>query len=409
MALILGSAATSSATPGKYGFDGSMPREVLESYLSRAMTMMDLLTGRGDVDDNIRMLRETGVKFAGRTLYLWGSEQHLGDKLHRASQIAPRVHAMDPEMILQAGIFEIVTMQVETIVVPDWVFEEFGLPVDERNFNYEAMLFRDGKFVNHWNDGASVPDMSQLETRMWFYYLARSYIDVGCEAIHFGQVALTGAADPEHIHWWDMLSRVRRYAKAHARRHFILCDAHTPNGGPPYDGERLLFDFHSFPLRIKEVKGEPEKGVLEVGYLDSIYGRSNGGLTPSGWRCEHLPYLVELDNFDRSSKEGQYTGGHWCWGYDEIVWFARQSPEYRAQWLRYAWHWVRDNDPNGFLEMPGSRCLAAPVTLDNGIETYWYFANRCSNAVPAGFGDEDVIRALWNREGLPGARWPLPE
>jgi len=29
--------------------------------------------------------------------------------------------------------------------------------------------------------------MSRLETRMWFFFLASSYIDVGIEAIHFGR------------------------------------------------------------------------------------------------------------------------------------------------------------------------------------------------------------------------------
>ena len=40
-----------------YRFDGSMSEEVLRSYLSRAMTTMYLLTGQGDFEDNIRMLR----------------------------------------------------------------------------------------------------------------------------------------------------------------------------------------------------------------------------------------------------------------------------------------------------------------------------------------------------------------
>ncbi|HOD49196.1 MAG TPA: hypothetical protein PLJ71_05095 [Candidatus Hydrogenedentes bacterium] len=396
MALALAATSAGASSGRDYTFDGSMSRQVLENYLSRSITMMDLLTGVGDVDDNLRMLRETGAKFAGRTLYLWGGEQHLGGRLRRAAEIVPRVRAMDPDMILQGGIFEIVTTQVGSVTVPGWVFEEFGLPVEQRSFSYEAMLFPDGKYRDHWSAGASVPDMSQLETRMWFYHLARLYIDAGCEAIHFGQVALVGAADPGYVHWWDMLARVRGYAKDHARRHFILCDAHTPDGGPRYDGDKLLFDFHAFPLRIKEVEGEPQKGILEVGYIDSIYGRSNGGLTPSGWRCEHLPYLVELDNWGRSGKEGQYTGAFWCWGYDEIVWFAHQPAAYRAGWLRYARDWVREHDPNGFLEMPGSRCLAVPVSFDDGTETSWYHANRRSDAVPAGFGDEAAIRELWN-------------
>jgi len=55
--------SATAAAPG-YEFDGTMPRAVLESYLTRAITMMGLLTGRGDVDDNIRMLTNIGVKFA---------------------------------------------------------------------------------------------------------------------------------------------------------------------------------------------------------------------------------------------------------------------------------------------------------------------------------------------------------
>ena len=82
------------------------------------------------------------------------------------------------------------------------------------------------------------------------------------------------------------------------------------------------------------------------------------------------------------------------WGYDEISWFASQPKEYRAKWLRYAWDWVRKTDPNGFLQMPGSRTVRSP--LDG---RRWYFANRPSAAIPDGLGDEDVIRAVWADDG----------
>jgi len=41
------------------------------------------------------------------------------------------------------------------------------------------------------------------------------------------------------------------------------------------------------------------------------------------------------------------------WGYDEITWFAHQSKGYVGGWLRYARDWVRQTDPNGYLQMPG--------------------------------------------------------
>jgi hypothetical protein len=101
-------------------------------------------------------------------------------------------------------------------------------------------------------------------------------------------------------------------------------------------GDHLLLDFHSFPLRIVEVPERPQEGVLKMGAMDSIYGRSKGGVVPSGWRGEHLPYLVELDNWDVSDRPGQpNVGGCWVWGYDEISWFAHQNEAYRNQWLGY--------------------------------------------------------------------------
>jgi hypothetical protein len=390
--VILACAATVFAAEPDYQFDGRISREVLENCLSRAITMCELLSGKGDVEDNIRMLKNVGAKFAGRALYLWGGETRLESLLSKARPIAESVHRADPEMILQAAVFEIVTEQVSQIPIPKWILSEFGLEPEERNFRYEAMVYPDGHRRNQWSRGASVPDMSQLETRMWFVYLSVRYIDIGAEAIHFGQVEIMDDRDPEHVHWRDMLGRVRRYAAKHARRHLVLCDAHVPSGGIVHEG-RLLFDFHSFPLRIEEVPDKPEEGVLKMGYLDSIFGRSKGGIAPSGWKCDSLPYLVEFDNFGRSRREGQNIGGHWIWGYDEISWFARQSKGYRDQWLRYSWNWVREHDPNGYVQMPGSRVLATPVE-----GKHWYWANTRSEAVPDGFSQEQTIKAIWARD-----------
>jgi len=388
------------AAERSYAFDGRISREVLENYLSRSITMMDLASGAGDPDDNFRMLKSIGAKFAGRSIYLWGGESRLKTPafLEKGGAIAKRIHAMDPEMIIQAGVYEIVTTQVAEIPIPARVFETFDLPPEARNFRYEGMLYDEGKLHDHWHRGASVPDMSKRETRLWFYFLSTAYIDIGAEAIHCGQVELIGRADPGYRHWWDLLSRVRLYAKAHARRHLVILDAHVPSGGIAVDG-KLLFDFHSFPLRPKEIPDSPEQAELAVGFLDSIYGRSKGGVSPSGWSCTHLPYLVEIDNFGSSGRGGQRIGGCWVWGYDEICWFARQEPAYRDKWLRYAWAWVREHDPNGFLEMPGSRCLA-----DKAAGKSWYFANRRSEACPGGFGDEETIRAIWaGTSGKPAA------
>ncbi len=375
-----------------YRFDGTISRPVLENYLSRANTMSEVLHGIGDVEDNIRMLKHIGVKFAGRAIYRWGGEAALDDLLAKAEPIAKRIHEVDPDMVLQAAAFEIVTTQVDRLAVPVRLLQEFGFAAEPRNFRYEAMLYPEGHRVDHWHRGASVPDMSQAETRMWFVYLCERYIDIGIEGIHFGQVEIMDDRDRDHAHWRDMMQRVRAYGRKHARRHMVLCDAHVPSGGIVHEG-KLMFDFHSFPLRIEEVVERPQEGVLKMGYLDSLFGRSKGGRTPSGWTCEGLPYLVELDNFGRSGRGGKNIGAHWIWGYDEICWFAHQSEAYRNQWLHYAWDWVRQHDANGYLQMPGSRTLADPAG-----EIHWYFANNASKAVPHGFNQEDTIKAIWDAD-----------
>ncbi len=382
-----GSFAATGATLER--FDGRISLAQLEHYLSRAVTFEGLFHEHGDVDDAIRFFKQTGARFAGRTIYLWGGEKNLDVSLEKARLREQKVHAALPEIMLQAAIFEIVSEDVATQPLPAWVAKQFGVSDPPRKFSYEAMLYPNGKYRNHWRKGASVPDISQTETQMWFYCLAARYIDLGIEAIHFGQVELMGGRDPEHRAWDSVLTRVRAYARSHARRGIVLCDAHVPSGGILVR-QRLLFDLHSFPLRIDEVPDRPPEGVLRKGYLDSLYGRSKGGTTPSGWNCEHLPYLVEFDNFGRSHREGKNIGGAWIWGYDEISWFARMTRPERDAWLRYSWQWVREHDPNGYVEMPGSRTLAAPVEGKD-----WYWASDPSPACPTGFADEATIRDIW--------------
>ncbi len=381
--------ASALAAQGGLKFRDTISREVLDGYLSRAMTMMDLLTGRGDLDDNLRMMRSTGARFAGRAVYVWGGEARLPDLLKRARAAAARVHEADSQLILQAGVFEIVTGEVDRLNVPAHVFAAFGEQPEPRTFRYADMLYPDGRLRDHWRRGSSVPDITRPETRRWFYYLATEYIDLGCEAIHFGQVELVGQTDRDWKHWDDLLQRVRRYAAKRARRGLVLCDGHVPSGGLVREG-RLLLDFHSFPLRLVELPDRPHECELRVGVVDSIYGRSRGGIHPCGWKCEHAPYLVEVDNWSASDRPGQAGVPGFVWGYDEMSWFAHQDEAYRNRWLRYAWDWLRRHDANGHLQMPGSRILHTPVDGH-----HWYHANTRSEACPRGFNQEATIKAIW--------------
>ena len=359
--------------------------------------MEGMLNGRGDLKDNIRMLKNAGAKYIGRALCLWNAENDFSHNVQRAREAVPQVLAADPEIVLEACVFETVSPNVNQIEIPAWVFKAFGQPAEKRNFRYDDMIYPEGQ-RRPMGRNAQVPDESRLETQLWFYYQAVTYIDVGCEAIHFGQVEIMNRNDRDNVHWARLLALVRDYAASHARRHMVLCDGHTPSGGLMHDGNPLL-DFNAFPLRIKEVPDKPQEAILKLGFSDGIYNRSKGGTTFSGWRCEHLPYFVEFDNYGVSKHAGQPNEAgsfNWVWGYDEITWFAHQAPQYRSNWLQYAWTWVRNTDANGYLEMPGSRTASSP-------ETRWYFANNPSPAVPTGLGDESAIRAIWMTDGTESA------
>ena len=401
---------TRSASAQDFHFDSNIPRPVLENYLSRSISFTELLhddldqprNHRGvDPHDNLRLILDTKAKFIGRALMLWGHESNLTPFLKTAQPFAAAIHQADPDIVLQAAEFEIVTTNVEAIAIPEFVLREFDQPVTNRNFRYAEMLYADGHFVNHWGNAASVPDMSRLETRMWFYFLAARYLDAGIEAIHFGQVGLMDNHDPGHVGWLDLLGRVRKYAHQHARRHLVLCDAHTPTGGYVENG-RLLFDFHSFPLRITAVTNQPYQGILQVGYTDSIFQHSKGGIAPSGWTCEHLPFLVEFDNFG-SNQPGKAGVWPFIWGWDEITWFALMPETERNAWLHYAWDWVKAHDSDGHLQMPGSRVMS-PGKRDG---PHWYWANTRSPACPDGFNTEATIKTIWAADVLPDSKAPI--
>jgi hypothetical protein len=401
---------TGCATQGRhsedspYYFNGSISREVLENYLNRSVTAGYFATpGMPERYlfpfrlDDIRMVKNIGAKFIGRAIYRWSEESFLADPkfLGSAKLLIDHMHDFDPEMIFQACLFESVTADVNNLAIPAWVFEAFDLPVERRNFSADAMTRRlDPNFV--FTQRFRVPLVNNLETRLWFYFLAVSYINIGIEAFHLGQVGLISADDPGMVHYSALLEKIRGYAKTNARRNYIILDAHTPTGGMVKDGVSLL-DFNSFPLRIKEVLDSTTmEGILEVGYSDSIYLRSLPAISPSGWVAEDgMPYLIEFDNFGLGANPGVADlASHHTWGYDDITWFARRDEAERNEWLWYAFDWIKETDPNGHLQMPLIRMISGPLGADSFRS---YFANTRSVACPVGFSQENTIKEIWDK------------
>ena len=276
-----------------FTFDEKISREVLENYLSRSVTAAGLFESE-TLEDDLRAIKEMGAKFLGRASGIWYMVMDDEEHFRLSKELADKVHAMDPEIILQSCVFEWIVERMEEIKIPAYVFEAFGLEPEERNFRLADALFTDESsgYIDHRDDprkNGGIPDLSRLEARMWFYYRATRYIDCGYEALHMGQVHIYTANDKGMVKTAELFGMIREYARTHARRHKVLMDAHTH--GVNIRG-KLLFDYHAMPftrMPLAEVPGE-ELVLVREGY-------SEGGENPNGWSAPTMPYLMEYDNW----------------------------------------------------------------------------------------------------------------
>lgn len=365
-----------------FTFDGEMSREVLNNYLSRAVTHIGLGYDNeiysDTFEDDIRMLKNEGAKFIGRAAYVWARSVPDPDHFAFTKKRLAYGHSADPEFIFQACVFECIYKPfVDSTAIPAYVFEAFGMTTEQRCFSYDDMKFGDEPEYRWGARETATPDITKTEAQMWFYYRATSYIDCGCEAIHLGQVCLIGRNDRDFNCWKKVIGMIRAYAKEHARRHYVLIDAHTLGW---LRQDETMFDYNAFPIRLKEIPDKPMECICEEGYLDSMFNEKDG-------LCR--PFIVEFDNFGVSKTPGKPDiKSHFAWGYDEITWFSKCSAEYRKYFLNYIWNWVKERYPEGWVQMPSRRCLS-------GADRYNYSANNPSEAIPYGWGDEETIKAIF--------------
>ncbi len=399
----------------RYQFDGKVSEEVLCHYLSRAVTIAsrNIEEWNGQNGFHIKQyILNTGAKYIARANDAWCFSKDDDDRWGIQKTFIDEMHETDPDIVFEACIFENVwKWGVEAVAIPEFVFEAFDKEPEERNFVYQDMLFKNKAYVNHWGTDQSVPDITQEETQMFFYYRATRYIDAGFEALHLGQVNLMGEKDKNWECFTKLVNMIREYAAEHARRHFVFLNAHT-HGITDSDGV-LMFDFHMYPSRPAPAKGQkahgpsedfPQEAVFEEGYVDAIYGKSLGGVTYSGWECDSLPYMVELDNFGGVNEAEFFKpnrGSIWIWGLDEISWFGSQPEWYREEFLEYAVDWIAEHsDGKGFFAMPAQR--EARLYAESGECLSLMYYGYSQEFFGVANNDELLVKRLWakmEREG----------
>ncbi len=430
-------------------FCEKISRNTLENYLSRAVSMSGLaafeyqdnvlvpIYSDEELANDLTMLINLKPKFIGRAAGEWF--QFGLDELHfaRAEYIAATFHSIDPDIILQAAVFEHIEnilqppdQGIQNIIIPNYVEAEFGLDtLSIRYFDYDLMVYDD--WINN-STHKDVPDITKLYTQMWIYYRATRYISIGFEAIHFGQFAVMNDNDICNYNWGITLKRIRNFAKngnpefnlPGARRGLVICDAHTPGLEVDFDApyfnctDTLLFDLLSFPSVIQEgYKANNPDNVFDA-YDRTCYINANvkpsllthgyGGKIPTDWgwseeESNPIPMIIELDEGQAHSVcEGENTSGdfecqsdqdpeiekpRWLiWGWDEITYFALQSESYRNYLLSYFYETVHQTDKNAFFQIPLRRNLFA-----------WHDEIYKANN---GYGNQEAaIKWIWNNSG----------
>lgn len=84
-----------------FTFDGNISREVLENYLSRSVTAAGLYESK-TLEDDLRAIREMGVKFLGRASGIWYMTMDDEEHFRLSKELADKVHAQDPEVVIRS-------------------------------------------------------------------------------------------------------------------------------------------------------------------------------------------------------------------------------------------------------------------------------------------------------------------
>ena len=375
-----------------YKIDGSVSLDVLNNYLDRAVTYCVCLGNATmydgkSIDEAIRFITNVGAKYVQRAAGEWYPSYDSEQYYDAVKAKLAAAHAVDPDIIFEACIFETSGVSMNDIPIPEWVFNAFGQKVQKRCFNSANTVFRNGYGVNNWENGYHIPDITRIETQMFIYYRACSFIDLGFEALHLGQVELTGKNDTDYAVYTKLIQMIRDYAKKNARRKYVLINAHSSS----FVGsdKKMLSDMIVLPSRVHAAEGEvnheasennPQRCDIEPGYWDSVYQSGISGTSPSGWYTEKYPYLVEFDNYggvlgDTSDKNS------YVWGKDEITWYAAQPDWYRRYFMEYIKNKIAGYNENGHIALVGFR----------GGE---FFANNKSSLCENGRGDENTIKTI---------------
>ncbi|CAL1518525.1 hypothetical protein [Chitinophaga sp. MM2321] len=376
--------------------DGEHDYALIDRYLARSMMVAGITNrlGKPGYCEQINMFRRLKPSYLSRVAGSWGMpETDLlpGGKLFSITrQFIRDIHLVysnddTPLPVIEAGIYEAITTDVNKIRVPDHVLDVFrsdpdmaGLKYSPKRplyFNAEAM--RNASFPE-WLPQCWPPDINRIQTRMWFYYMCTIFIDMGCNSMHMGWFEMITNHDTAYVKTHDLFQKIRAYAKSKGT--FAIINADIDRALYVNGSNRLLLDFLTTPVRPDPTsnsyrhspcEGQPMAELNLSKYLPGILNKS-GGISPQGDTIESVPVLFNLDWYGIGFR-GKHPGimgmgdGAWApWGVNETIWYYSLTPTCQAYWLKHVTAAIKNKlVKRGYFKMPAVQPLTwwgYPVT-----------------------------------------------
>jgi hypothetical protein len=403
---------------GTWDFEGQaeLTKSKIEAFLSRAVTHFDICS-HGNFDEakwarTKQFLLHTGAKFIHGGELSWGNSYPDHSYWDKCRIKLKDLHATPglEDVIVEGFIAEHIASNADKTLIPDWLWtymEKEGITNtrtpssndtgDKHYFHYENFFEKDWKMIDHWGKGRSVPDIRQTETKLYYRYLLKEYIDAGFESIWFGQLWLTAQADSGCAALNEICQFAKKYAAKHGRRHAILLCSHTDGH---YHKGRQLMDYCAFPCRVRYSDKYPHGMEIKTSPKECPFINLKRVLDNKA----DLPVLLEVDNY-ACSPRSNFIGGD-DGGFDEITGFAYKEPWQRRMFLEQ-YYWELRTVPNihgnkrVFLSMPGRRGICIPTCtgceqsknpkLPYPRNRYSPYREHC--------GDEDTIARIFRSRG----------
>lgn len=268
-----------------------------------------------------------------------------------------------PRPIIGASIFEWVSDAINGRKIPADVIAQF---TDESDFNqadFPTDVVYNIEQIEIDNQPGT-PDISKLQTRMWLYQCAKTYIDMGYTNIQLDMIgwSLIQGKDPLREKSYNLVRKIRAYALSKGT--FVLLSSTVKDELFFYNGI-MLFDFRLGPLRPMETKNaiaQPCIGELNAllnNKVGEAYQSILGGMSPTGCQYSRIPFVVTFDHHAGiCGKPGVADDLDYCiYGYDESRWFNALSENCQQSWLEYALKDVKQQASRGYIALPGRLIL----------------------------------------------------